>query len=1014
MSSIANLFSNLNDLVKPKSVTDGASEYKKPVSNPISLSLNQGNKFNKYQKKIKDKLQNNASFVSGIEGFQGNQNQNSQDRMQFNNLKDNKLTSQTVDLLQKTNLSQNNQQTIANLRANYDSTLTQYEQLLSTISGDTSNYINRTNPNNPYLGKMIQLQGGALFYVTNQGVAKQILNMDIYNAVSGKNGFPPQGQFTPVSIPWSTNYSTQGTTLPTKPPLIIGTPVQVGQSVGNEGSNIFVNTMLNNPTTKYKGCYADNTSSPLMTFIGGAPPPPNTAAIVNGDFNEPQIAENTYIGYWGTNNVPGWYFNAMLVNAYKNSSYPIPYPNSNQCVSIYYNQYIYQVINLQAGAYTLSFYLCGSSVGGSGNQIGIGIGSTSSPQTQENQNFYETPPVNVWTQYTVNFTITTSGPFQITFWGFNDGLYSALASVSLSSTGTSVSAGTYTYDMCEQAAINGGYKFFALQNVDDSTSQGYCAVSNDGIASTQKGKAYVASSKTALWSSNTGGQAGSYASFNNGSLSVIDPSGSAIYATPNTTTQPSNYIGCYADQSTRAMTNTISSSGQLLPATGPYSYSFGVQQCQQAAQQNNMSYFGLQDSNIEGQAVCFTSNDLQQTQQYGVASNCTQFSDGTWQGGGWSNSVYSTSTPNNNFFLILQSNGNMSIYSGSGPNDNQGEIWSAGTTGKQQQGNPLMISSNNKFGQIWMPSGSILYPGEYLSSINGNLVLMMQADGNLVLYTYQTNTNCQKMADGNTGGGVGANALYTLNQVGVTANMAQLAYIDQNSDLHPYPSTNSQYTNTYTTMLGTDSSGNDITNEVYGNATVDQCQTSCNDNSECAGFAFTNNTCFPKTSSMYPNGELQTNANVNLYVRNQIPQTPPVGVSSTTNNVDTVLYQNYINGGAISESYGITNITSVQKQQLQQLQTKMNLLSNQINNSTNKFENGSQELEQQSQINTHTLNKYVRDFKRTNKKIMGFDTNVDNILQDSDIVVLQKNYDYLFWSIIAVTTVIISMNIIKK
>jgi hypothetical protein len=356
----------------------------------------------------------------------------------------------------------------------------------------------------------------------------------------------------------------------------------------------------------------------------------------------------------------------------------------------------------------------------------------------------------------------------------------------------------------------------------------------------------------------------------------------------------------------------------------------------------------------------------------------------------------------------------MSIYSGSGPNDNQGEIWSAETNGKQQQGNPLMISSNNKFGQTWMPSGSILYPGEYLSSINGNLVLMMQADGNLVLYTYQTNTNCQKMADGNTGGGVGANALYTLNQVGVTANMAQLAYIDQNSELHPYPSTNSQYTNTYTTMLGTDSSGNDITNEVYGNATVDQCQTSCNDNSECAGFAFTNNTCFPKTSSMYPNGELQTNANVNLYVRNQIPQSPPVGVSSTTNNVDTVLYQNYINGGAISESYGITNITSVQKQQLQQLQTKMNLLSNQINNSTNKFENGSQELEQQSQINTHSLNKYVRDFKRTNKKIMGFDTNVDNILQDSDIVVLQKNYDYLFWSIIAVTTVIISMNIIKK
>ena len=52
MSSIANLFSNLNDLVKPKSVTDGVSDYNKNNSNPTSLSLTQGNKFNKYQKNI--------------------------------------------------------------------------------------------------------------------------------------------------------------------------------------------------------------------------------------------------------------------------------------------------------------------------------------------------------------------------------------------------------------------------------------------------------------------------------------------------------------------------------------------------------------------------------------------------------------------------------------------------------------------------------------------------------------------------------------------------------------------------------------------------------------------------------------------------------------------------------------------------------------------------------------------------------------------------------------------------
>jgi seryl-tRNA synthetase len=165
---------------------------------------------------------------------------------------------------------------------------------------------------------------------------------------------------------------------------------------------------------------------------------------------------------------------------------------------------------------------------------------------------------------------------------------------------------------------------------------------------------------------------------------------------------------------------------------------------------------------------------------------------------------------------------------------------------------------------------------------------------------------------------------------------------------------------------------------------------------------------------MYPAGEMEINPNVDLYIRNQMPQTPPVGVSSNTNNIDTVLYQNYVNGGAIGQSYGLANASSAQQQQLQQLQTNLNLLSNQINGLTNQFETGNQQLEQQSQANSQGLNNYIADIKKTNKKIKTFNTNVDNVLQDSDIVVLKQNYDYLFWSILAVTTVIISMNIIKK
>jgi light-regulated signal transduction histidine kinase (bacteriophytochrome) len=54
MTSILNLFSNFNDLTKPKSVTDNVSDYKvnKTSRNRASIALNQGTQFKKYQDKI--------------------------------------------------------------------------------------------------------------------------------------------------------------------------------------------------------------------------------------------------------------------------------------------------------------------------------------------------------------------------------------------------------------------------------------------------------------------------------------------------------------------------------------------------------------------------------------------------------------------------------------------------------------------------------------------------------------------------------------------------------------------------------------------------------------------------------------------------------------------------------------------------------------------------------------------------------------------------------------------------
>jgi len=296
------------------------------------------------------------------------------------------------------------------------------------------------------------------------------------------------------------------------------------------------------------------------------------------------------------------------------------------------------------------------------------------------------------------------------------------------------------------------------------------------------------------------------------------------------------------------------------------------------------------------------------------------------------------------------------------------------------------------------------------------MALIMQSDGNLVLYTFSMVTNCQKMADNNKGGGLSANAIYNIGKVGVQANMGKLAYIDQNSELHAYPASNFQYTNTYTKFDNTNSPNNDISGAAYANATAEQCQTSCNNNAECAGFVFDSNSfCWPKNSGMYPaDNTLTSVVNDFTYIKNAMPTTPPIGVSSTTNKTDSITYNNYANGGALSNKYGLANATSVQQQQLEQLQTQMNLLSNQISGLTTEFGDGSQTATKQMTANVQGVGEYLTDLTQTNNKIQNYNTSIDNILKDSDIVVLQKNYDYLFWSILAAGSVLVAMNIVKK
>ena len=584
-------------------------------------------------------------------------------------------------------------------------------------------------------------------------------------------------------------------------------------------------------------------------------------------------------------------------------------------------------------------------------------------------------------------------------------LYTSSNYTTTSTKSAMINIGKMSFEQCESYAINTANKYFGIQDVDNN-GIGNCMISNDLAGSQQYGISNIYNS-IPIWSSNTQNQSGTMANLTNaGSLAVMNSGGQAIFATPNKG-DPSNYLGCYGDSGDRAM-----------PLVNGGSQSYNLSKCQNIAKEKKANYFGLQNSTSGSNAQCGISNDLKQTTKYGKAGNCTKISDGSWSGGGWSNAVYSTGLISSSYFIVLQDDGNMVLYRGSGPSNNQGIIWSSGTNGKQKNPNPNFAASKGKNGQNWFSSGFTLASNEFIGSNDGSIYLIMQSDGNLVLYTSTQKSSCSssKNSNGKTVGSQNVNALYQIKNIGNKNNMGKVGYIDENTELHLYPTNNIQFSNYYTKIGASNNLGNNIQNASYSNTTIESCKTTCNNNSNCSGFVFDNinKVCYPKNANIYPSSDIQIDNNTDLYVRNKTPINPPIGASYTTNNIDSVTYQNYINGGELAKEYGLANASQLQKQQLEHLQTKMNLISSQIANLNTKFGSGAFLSENQQKKNLRGLDNYLTNLNEVKHKMSGFSSNTDNILDDSDIVVLQKNYDYLFWSILAAGTVLVSMNIVKK
>lgn len=226
-----------------------------------------------------------------------------------------------------------------------------------------------------------------------------------------------------------------------------------------------------------------------------------------------------------------------------------------------------------------------------------------------------------------------------------------------------------------------------------------------------------------------------------------------------------------------------------------------------------------------------------------------------------------------------------------------------------------------------------------------------------------------------------------------------------------------QYSNTYTTYYGQDSSGYDVANNPILNSTNESCQDTCNNSPLCAGYVYSNGSCWIKYKIPTSNITTASDETTNVYIRNT--QLTPYNTSNYV-KIDTNSWNSYVNNGTQMSYTDNPNIkqnllTNSEQSELNEMEVQLYLLATQISNKIQYFEKNNVSINNQLKLSIDEFKKNVEQIKDIKIETGRYtNTNTTNsMLSDSDLVVLKSNYSYLGFSILAIIIVIITMNKIK-
>ena len=395
------------------------------------------------------------------------------------------------------------------------------------------------------------------------------------------------------------------------------------------------------------------------------------------------------------------------------------------------------------------------------------------------------------------------------------------------------------------------------------------------------------------------------------------------------------------------------------------------------------------------------------------------------------------------FMIEIKDEGMLILKNNNNDKNNMDVIWQADLTPNIPIiANSEYMASKGKYGRNYLKTGESLTANEWIGSPNGMLKLMMQPDGNLVLYTFQQKNTCElnsesNMMMGNSSLNIAAfyNLLYSnamasvsnpikslLFSLGFITADSKLKVIDKNNDEKIGLDNNYDVFNSYTIM------GNDLS-IIDADMTYDKCQTECTNNNQCGGYVWNKgaNVCYLKEKNT-PFQEKTWDTNTMLGVRR-----PRIvsGGNLELNNVDAIEFANYekVPDNYTEDIYNDGTLGKIDMDNLTDMQNQMDALGStimtQLQNTKTNDKNDYVEMDKNIATFEKILKKYekaqqILSNNKTNKtsKIEGFigssDTGYVKQLFDTTMLLIQGQLSYAFLILVVIIIIYATIMSISK